>query len=139
MQDLVIFDLSGTLVKPVPRPSDLEAYAASISTDVINASVAAVFYDHFMASRDMWVVSTRKEEVREPTEDWLYHQGIYYNKLLMRPAGDMRDAIDIKLRWLHDGTIPRERVLCVYEDDPAMIQMYQGEGITCFHVLPGDH
>lgn len=137
MQDLVIFDLSGTLTRPVPRPPDIAAYATAILGDSINAAVAAVFYDHFIASRDMWIVSARMEEVREATEDWLYAQGIYYNRLLMRPAGDTRAGLDIKLRWLHDGTIPRERVLCVYEDDPNVISMYQGEGITCFQVLPG--
>lgn len=138
MQDLVIFDLSGTLVMPAHRTcrDDLAAYRDAILKDEANATVAAVFYDHFTASRDLWIVSTRSESVREATEDWLYVQGIYCNKLLLRPPGDTRSPVEVKLRWLHDGTIPRERVLCAYEDDLDVVNMYRAEGIPCFHVRP---
>ncbi len=141
MQDLVIFDLDDTLANTAHRAHlipDWSAYLAASVNDTPIAAVAAIFYDHFVASRDMWIVSARGEEVREQTEDWLYQQGIYYNKLLMRAVGDTRDAVDIKLRWLHDGTIPREHVLCAYDNELPVINMYLAEGITCFHVLPGD-
>jgi hypothetical protein len=115
MLDLVIFDLDD--------PSALTEPAM------------AVFYDHFVSSRDMWILSGHSEDAREATEDWLYKQGVYYNRLLMRPAGDVREAADLKLRWLHDGTVPRERILCAYAHELPVINMYRAEGIPCFHVL----
>jgi hypothetical protein len=136
VQDIVIFDLSGTLSKRTPRPNDLARYATAIVGDSVSVVMSSVFYDHFKACRDMWIVSARQEEVREATEDWLYVQGIYYNHLLMRAAGDTRPGLDIKRQWLRDGTIPKERVLCAYEDDLDIANMYRAEGITCFHVLP---
>jgi len=138
MLDLVIFDLDDTLARTAHRShllqDSLDAYERASVYDTPNEAVAAVFYDHFTASRDMWIVTARSDVVLEETEDWLFKNGVYYSRLLMRPAGDTRDEIDIKLRWLHDGTIPRERVLCAYDNNPSVIDMYQAEGITCFHV-----
>jgi hypothetical protein len=142
MQDLVIFDLDDTLAMTAHRahlllhaPVDWDAYNALCIHDAINEPVAAVFYDHFVASREMWIVSGRSERVREQTEDWLYKHGIYYGKLLLRAPGDERSPADVKLRWLHDGTIPKERVLCVYDNELPVINMYRAEGFNCFHVL----
>ena len=145
MQDLVIFDLEGTLSRvdhvrqfAQPEPDDWEAYLTAIMREDVDPVLSAVFYDHFTASRDLWIATGRSERAREQTEDWLYLKGLYYNKLLMRAPGDTRYTAEIKLRWLHDGTIPKERVLCVYENDPEVVRMYQTEGITCFHLLRGD-
>jgi hypothetical protein len=145
VRDLVIFDLDDTLARTAHRahllladPVDWDAYNALAGEDTPIEEVAAVFYDHFVASRDMWIVTARSEDVRELTEDWLYKHGLYYNKIIMRASGDNRDSVDVKLRWLHDGTIPKERVLCAYDNELAVARMYRDEGIVCFHVLSGD-
>lgn len=118
MLDLVIFDL-----------------AALVAAEAPNEPVIAVFYDHFVSSRDVWIAANRSEAEREQTEDWLYANGVYYGKLLMRPADDTRGVVDLKMRWLHDGTIPRERVLCAYDREAPVADMYRAEGIQCFLVL----
>lgn len=121
MLDLVIFDLETLLHGEADSPYE---------------PTLAVFYDHFVGSRDMWILSHRSEAEREPIEDLLYRQGVYYNRILMRAAGDERDAVEMKMRWLRDGTLPRERILCAYANDAASFGMYRAEGIPCFHVLP---
>jgi hypothetical protein len=143
MRDLVIFDLDDTLALTAHRahllreqPIDWDAYTAACVDDAPYEEVISVFCDHFTASRDMWIVSARSDSVRSHTEDWLFKHNIYYNRLLMRPAGDTREAADIKMRWLHDGTIPSERVLCAYDNEMPVVSMYRAEGVTCFHVLP---
>jgi len=145
MLDLVIFDLEDTLAFTAHRAHflqhttiDWDAYCAACSKDAPSDRMAAVFYDHFTASKDMWIVSENTEAFREPVEDWLFSNGIYYNRLVMRAAGDVRSALDVKLHWLHDGTIPRERVLCAYDNDLDAIRMYQAEGILGFHALFGE-
>lgn len=145
MRDLVLFDIGGSLASSTHRshllsaePIDWDAYHACCANDAPIEEVLAIYYDHFVASRDMWIVSSRSEVVRESTEDWLLAHGVYFNKVLLRPIGDTRAAADVKLRWLHDGTVPRERVLCAYESDPSCVSMYRAEGISCFHVLLGD-
>jgi hypothetical protein len=145
MQDLIIFDLDDTLALTAHRthfllnnPPDWQAYYAACPQDSVFEPVAAIFYDHFVASRDMWIVSARSDLVREKTEDWLFMHGIYYSHLLMKSSDDIRPNADIKMRWLHDGTIPRERVLCAYDNELPVVNMYRAEGITCFHVLPGE-
>lgn len=145
MRDLVLFDLGGTLASTAHRahllsaePIDWDSYHARCVDDSPIEDISAIYCDHFVASRDMWIASSRSERAREDTEAWLLAHGIYFNKVLLRPLGDTRAPEDVKLRWLHDGTIPKERVLCAYESDPACVSMYRAEGIPCFHVLLGD-
>jgi hypothetical protein len=139
--DLILFGLDDALALTTHRAhllQDRAAYEAQCFGDAPNDRIMGAYYDHFVASRDMWVICSRSEAVREQTEDWLFMHGIYYAHLLLRPAADERASADLYLRWLHDGTIPRERVLCAYDSDPAVISMYRAEGIQCFHVLGND-
>jgi hypothetical protein len=144
MQDLVIFDLDDTLALTAHRahllecdPIDWRAYETACVDDPVIMPVSAVFYDHFVASRDMWIACARSDAAREATEDWLFANGIYHSRLLLKSSDDMRPSADIKRNWLHDGTIPRDRILCAYDNEQAVVDMYRSEGITCFLVLPG--
>jgi hypothetical protein len=139
--DLVIFGLDDVLALTAHRAHlqrDHATFEEQCFKDAPNDMVIGAFYDHFTASRDMWIVSPRSDRVREQTEDWLFLHGVYYSHLLMRAIGDDRPAADVALRWLHDGTIPKDRVLCAYDNDPAVISMYRAEGIQCFHVMGND-
>lgn len=142
MQDIVIFDLDNTLALTRHRerhlfsnPPDLTTYYAECIDDPLIHSVAAIFFDHMTSSRDIWIVSKRSDEVLNQTARWLHEHGLYYGRLLLKPSDDIRSNADIKMRWLHDGTIPRNRVLCAYDADQTVIDMYRAEGITCFHTL----
>ena len=37
-----------------------------------------------------------------------------------------------------DGTIPRERVLCAYDDRDKVVAAWRAAGVPCFQVAPGD-
>lgn len=56
----------------------------------------------------------------------------------MRDAADHQPDHKLKRQWLTDGTIPKERVLCVYDDRASVVAMWRESGIACFQVAPGD-
>jgi len=67
------------------------------------------------------------------------HVGVrHIEKILMRRAGDRQADDRLKRGWLLDGSIPRERVLCVYDDRQRVVDMWRDEGLACFQVAPGD-
>lgn len=88
------------------------------------------------------IVSGRSDEVRAETEAWLFEQ-VFPGEActfapIMRPAGDYVPDDQLKMRWLADGTIPRERVLCAYDDRDKVVAAWRAAGVPCFQVAPGD-
>ena len=149
LKDIVIFDLDGTLAdvthrrhfveKPDKVDADWRAFYAACTEDDVNRPVA----EAFDALRDcghyeVWIVSGRSDEVREATEQWLFVNDLEPHKLLMRSARDHQPDTKLKKAWLDDGTIPKGRVLCVFDDRDSVVAMWRAEGLACFQVAPGD-
>lgn len=89
-------------------------------------------------SPSIWVVSGRSDEVKDETVQWLSDYVGEYDRLIMRRAGDYTPDDVLKRSWLADGTIPKERVFCVFDDRDRVVQMYRNEGLTCYQVANGD-
>lgn len=149
-KDLVIFDLDGTLaliehrrplVEGPPGERNWPAFFAACVDDAPNWPVIAAFLAHLAAGHEVLIVSGRSDEVRAQTEEWISKHvlkgcGQGWGPI-MRPAGDFTPDDQLKLRWLNDGTIDRERVLCAYDDRDRVVEMWRGQGIACFQVAPG--
>ena len=56
----------------------------------------------------------------------------------MRQADDRTLDHDLKRSWVENGTIPKDRVLVVFEDRASVVKMWRKLGLTCFQVAPGD-
>lgn len=90
------------------------------------------------ASPEIWIVSGRSDEVEDQTVNWLHKHGIEFDNLIMRKAGDYTPDDVLKRSWLNDGTIPKDRVFCVFDDRDRVVQMWRKEGLTCYQVADGD-
>ncbi len=149
MKDTVIFDLDGTLALIEHRRhlvegkhKDWPAFFAACTNDQPNEPVIAALHAHMAAGHNVMIVSGRSDEVRHQTEAWLFEHVFKGRAIafapIMRRAGDYTPDDNLKRQWLGDGTIPRERVLCVYEDRDRVVQMWRSAGLACFQVAPGD-
>jgi hypothetical protein len=87
---------------------------------------------------EIWVVSGRSDEVAAETTEWLHKHVNNYDRLIMRKQGDYTPDDVLKKSWLGDGTIPKDRVFCVFEDRDRVVQMWRDEGLICYQVAEGD-
>lgn len=150
MKDTVIFDLDGTLSLTEHRqhildnqddPNRWQKFFAACVDDEPNLPVIAALNAHRAAGHRVMIVSGRSDEVRAATEAWLF-QHVFKTEAcvfapIMRPAGDFTPDDQLKRSWLNDGTIPRERVICAYDDRDKVVAMWRAEGVPCFQVAPG--
>lgn len=152
-KDIIIFDLDGTLADCSHRlhhiqksPKNWRAFFYDCDKDSVIEHMRKVFdtfcycevWDH---SRDyeVWIVSGRSDEVRAKTEKWLSDNGFKgYAKLIMRKQGDFTDDSVLKVSWLDDGTIPKDRVFCVFDDRDRVVKSWRDRGIPCFQVAEGN-
>lgn len=144
MKDVIVFDLDGTLALVDHRThhirgkeKDWKAFYEACDQDEPYEAVLAVARALVLNGYKLWIVSGREDSVRRKTADWLQRHHIAYDQLLMRPTGDYTADHDLKKRWL-ESTLPRDRILCVYEDRDNVVKMWRDAGIPCFQVAPGN-
>lgn len=83
------------------------------------------------------IVSGRDESCRWQSEMWLHSQEITWHSFFMRPTGDNRPDVVIK-KEIYDREIKDKfNVLSAWDDRPAVIRMWQAEGIFVFDVNNG--
>ncbi len=123
---------------------DWDGFHAACVNDTLLVDTARVLVNLQRGFRqaenlELWIVSGRMETVRHQTERWLFSNGIYQTRLIMRPEGDYTRDDELKKRWLNDGTLPpKEQILCVFDDRDRVVKMWRAEGLTCYQVAPGD-
>lgn len=80
------------------------------------------------------IVSGRKAECREDTEDWLIMYGIQYDEFYMREDGDDRADTVVKMEILRDKIAPEFEVIAAIDDRPSVCEMWRKVGIPTFQV-----
>jgi hypothetical protein len=81
---------------------------------------------------EVWLITGRSKAVQAQTSAWLMAAGMLCTKFIMREPGDQSTDAEMKLRLLRDGTIPQDRVFCVFDAGSDSAQMWRSEGITCY-------
>lgn len=137
----VVFDLDGTLADVTHRRHLLEQgdhkafYAACVDDKPIENVIEILLALRESGDRiEIW--TGRSDAVKLETLEWLSKCGVPPSILVrMRPAGERIDDFKLKRRWLRD-LAPDDRPMVVFEDRKRCVEMYRGEGITCFQVAP---
>jgi type I site-specific restriction endonuclease len=144
-KDIVLFDLDGTLALIEHRQHHVKgpkknwkAFFKACSLDEPNHPVITAANLYASNGYEVWIVSGRSSEVKKQTKEWLTTHCLNYTKLIMRGERDYTPDDTLKRSWLLDGTIPKDRVLCAYDDRSRVVNMWRAEGIACFQVAPGD-
>jgi hypothetical protein len=151
-KDIVIFDLDGTLADIEHRlhffredPPNWEAFHAACIDDKIKTDVLGTLLVYLMQGFHVIIATGRSADVASETVAWLSRHGVsklipWQAKLnlIMRESGDRQPDHQLKLGWVRDGLIPKERILCIYEDRSSVVKMWRDEGLTCYQVAPGD-
>lgn len=135
---LAIVDIDGVVadvrhrVKHVRRqPKDWDAFFAAAAHDPPHPEGLAVV-ERLAEDHEVVFLTGRPERLRADTRAWLGRHGLDGHRLVMRPEGDRRPAVQIKLRLL--GELGRGRqVTVVVDDDPVVIAAVREAGYAAFH------
>lgn len=131
----IICDIDGTLAHMVDRsPYDPSLY----HTDIIDETIKDIVNRFYTDGTAIILCSGRDDTYRQATQDWLSKNGVLYDRLLMRPAGDKTNDALVK-KALYDTHIKDEyEVLFVLDDRNRVVAMWRSEGLKVLQVAEGD-
>lgn len=138
----IIVDIDGTLAHMTGRsPYDY----SQVHTDIVDENVASIVRRYY--ARDVMteipdtyvvIVSGRKAECRELTEQWLKDNHIPYDEFYMRNDGDDRDDRIVKKEIYDEFIKPRFNVRFVLDDRDRVVKMWRENGLKVLQVAEGD-
>lgn len=150
MRPLYIFDLDGTLANIEHRThfiqgqkKDWDAFFLACDQDEPIRPVIELLLTLRSAGAEVWLWTGRSEIARVGTISWLRKHGIKRMRdersLLMRGARDFRPDHELKQEWLMQLPYEdRARLVGVFDDRQAVVDMWRANKIQCFQVAPGD-
>lgn len=127
--------------------ADFRAFDLACGKDAPIANVVTTLNMLWQYGAEIWFMTGRMDVngVRELCEEWLVEnteldlEFVNLGQLNMRAAGDDRADHIVKQAML-DAMLPedRARLVAVYDDRHAVVQMWRRNGITCFQCAPGN-
>ncbi|GAA2577776.1 AAA family ATPase [Microbacterium binotii] len=131
LPSVVMVDIDGTLAHNASGRSFYDM--TRVGEDTLDANIAAIV-NAIEETHRVILMSGRDETARADTVEWLAKNGVRYDHLFMRAAGDTRrdDVVKASLFDLH--VRPRFNVLGVIDDRPQVCRMWRAMGLTTLQV-----
>lgn len=136
-------DIDGTLAHMRDYRGPFEWH--NVGKDDVDQTVADIVWDIWAGSQersngryDVIVMSGRDESCRGETARWLDHHAIPYERLFMRPEGDMRPDNIVKAELFDNYVRDKYDVQFVLDDRDQVVEMWRRMGIKTLQVEPGD-
>ena len=145
-----IFDIDGTLADCThrlhyivrepgdERPKDWHGFHSLTALDEPIAPIVAVCKAMIEAGHYVVFVTGRSEDCRADTERWLADHVIGEQRLYMRPSGDHRDDVIVKMELLAELRQDGYKPIMAFEDRARVVAMWRAAGIPCAQVSEGD-
>ena len=80
---------------------------------------------------DIIILTGRKDNSREITEEWLKTYNVPYDRLYMRGDNDYTSGPEFKEKILNTFILPKYNVLFAMDDDDKCVQMFRNNGLIC--------
>jgi len=129
----IMVDIDGTLAHMNGRsPYDPSKY----HEDTVDPAIRNIVNRY--TDVDVIVCSGRDDTYYDVTAKWLDDNGIEYDRLLMRKAGDNREDSIVKWELYQTEIEPNSNVLFVLDDRNRVVNMWRKNGLKCLQVAEGD-
>ena len=131
------FDLDGTLAHTNGKRGHYDA--SKYYVDDVDEAIAYVGVALRVATRadELIILTGREETYRAECEAWLNKHGIAYDRLIMRPAGDMRNDAVVKSDLWDEHIDGKFNVLMHFDDRRRVVNGLRRKGIKVAQVAPG--
>lgn len=131
LDDAIIIDIDGTLANIEHRsPFDHTKF----HLDTLNHPIAKLS----KCFTKTIILTGRDEKHRDITSDWLASHNMFYEKLHMRPEGDVRPDYVVKKEIFFNEIAPYYNVELVVEDRKQVVDMWRELGLICAQIDEGD-
>lgn len=130
LPDCYIVDIDGTLALMHDRgPFEW----GKVGNDLPNTSLIRLI-DALQAKGEVSIIllSGRDGICQDETIKWLLDNGVTYNHLYMRDAGNTEKDTIIKRRLYDEHVAGKYNVEAVFDDRPCMVRMWRQMGLFCF-------
>ena len=148
LKDTAVFDIDGTIAnnehrvhflqKPEGEKLDWDGFFAAQDKDTLHYGVVQVLDALYTAGTEIILLTGRGKEYEEVTRKWLADNGILFDRLIMRPAGDRTNDDVLKPRQLDDAGLTPERVITIFEDRARIVRSLRKLGYHVCHVAEGE-
>lgn len=129
-----LVDIDGT----VAIKGDRDIYdGAKVHLDTVNEDVAMVIHN-LSQEHQLIYMSGRSDEYRGVTEQWLKANGLEFDELHMRAAGDHRKDSIVKHELFNRHVRNKYNVRGVFDDRNQVVEMWRAIGLTVFQVADGN-
>jgi hypothetical protein len=144
MTKIFIWDLDGTLSNCDHRrhfvrtqPPNWQAFNGSCFADEPHADI--VWLNTLFSTQGICLVASgRSDDHKEATIKWLNANGVKFEQLYMRKAGDMRSDYVIKKEILEQIRKEYGEPYMAIDDRDQVCQMWRDNGIRCLQVAEGN-
>ena len=132
-RDCIIADMDSTLcINLTGRSFYTDDWKEKLIYDTPLAGPISILRAQKMTGTcDILIVTGRKDEGREQTEEWLKTYNVPYDRLFMRGQNDYTKGDIFKENILNNIILPKYNVLFALEDDNKCVQMYRRNGLIC--------
>lgn len=132
-RDCIIADMDSTLcVNLTGRPFYTDDWKEKLIYDTpLTGPISILRAQKMTGTCDILIVTGRKDEGREQTEEWLKTYNVPYDRLFMRGQNDYTKGDVFKENILNNIILPKYNVLFALEDDNKCVQMYRRNGLIC--------
>ena len=142
MKNIIICDIDGTLsdashrlkyIKGPIKDRDWKKFYSLMTLDPPRQNTIDVV--KILAKKYALVLLTgRPVKYQKQTMDWLLKHKIHAPFLIMREDKDFRPGCEYKEEVYEKQFKGKANIVAIFEDDKKVVEMWRGNGLTCFQV-----
>lgn len=132
-RDCIVVDMDSTLCANLTRRPFYEGdWKEKLIYDTpLAGPISIVRAQKMTGTCDVIILTGRREDGREATEEWLKTYNVPYDRLFMRAENDYTKGDAFKEKILNTFILPKYNVLFAMDDDNKCVQMFRRNGIIC--------
>jgi ribonucleotide monophosphatase NagD (HAD superfamily) len=139
MRSAVVWDLDGTLSEHnyrvhFAKKKDYGTYYSLMHKDEPIAHSVELVKMYRDKGYALIMITGRPENYRKVTLEWLSNHGIPHDILLMRNNGEFISNAMMKLARYNESVKNHFIVKAAFDDDPKVIQMWEGLGVRTYQL-----